>query len=64
MPLCIQILDIYLPIIGVSAQILHSRENSVPPIVQATHGTNISNIEVSFIALLSLLNKNIKIMKF
>ncbi|XP_071626881.1 uncharacterized protein Wnk isoform X3 [Temnothorax longispinosus] len=30
---------------GVSAQILHSRENSVPPTVQAIHGTNISNIE-------------------
>ncbi|XP_036141340.1 serine/threonine-protein kinase WNK1 isoform X2 [Monomorium pharaonis] len=30
---------------GISAQISHSRENSVPPVMQATHGTNISNIE-------------------
>lgn len=56
-----EICNIYLLITGVSAQISHSRENSVPPTVQATHGTNISNIEVSFIALLLLSNKNIKI---
>ncbi|XP_018396498.1 PREDICTED: uncharacterized protein LOC108774792 [Cyphomyrmex costatus] len=31
---------------GISAQISHSRENSIPPAVQATHGTNISNIEL------------------
>ncbi|XP_032679490.1 uncharacterized protein LOC116847957 isoform X3 [Odontomachus brunneus] len=30
---------------GVPVQVPHSRENSVPPIVQATHGTNILNIE-------------------
>ncbi|KYN16827.1 Serine/threonine-protein kinase WNK1 [Trachymyrmex cornetzi] len=30
---------------GVSAQISYSRENSIPPTVQATHGTNILNIE-------------------
>lgn len=59
MSLLIETCDIYLLIIGVSAQILHSRENSVPPIVQATHGTNVSNIEVSFIVLLLLSNKNI-----
>ncbi|KAL6262547.1 hypothetical protein P5V15_005340 [Pogonomyrmex californicus] len=30
---------------GVPGQVPHSRENSVPPIVQASHGTNVSNIE-------------------
>ncbi|EFN78754.1 Serine/threonine-protein kinase WNK3 [Harpegnathos saltator] len=30
---------------GVPVQVLHSRENSVPPIVQTTHSTNILNIE-------------------
>lgn len=30
-------------------QVPHSRENSVPPIVQAAHGTNILSAEVSFI---------------
>lgn len=34
---------------GVPAQVPHSRENSVPPTIQATHGTNISNVEVSYL---------------
>lgn len=38
----------YLLITGVPVQVPHSRENSVPPTVQAVHGTNILSIEVSF----------------
>jgi len=52
--------NIYLLIIGVLAQVSNSRENSVPPAVQTIHGTNISNIEVSFI---TLLLSNVKIVK-
>lgn len=40
-------------IVGVPVQVPHSRENSVPPTVQATHGTNIPSIEVSSIILIN-----------